>query len=802
MLKHNIKLTFRSFQRNKTSFLINLIGLSTGLACALLIYLWVNDEMSMDKFHDRDSQLYQVMLNLDFKNEIKTSDRTPVPLAEALVKELPEVETAVSVNDFFNWRSDGGILSNKDQQVKVDGIHSSEDFFNVFTFPLIEGEKDNVLVDKNGIVISESLAIKFFKTTENVVGKTLDWSHRGYDGTFQIAGVFQDIPKNSTIQFDVIFHLQLLKDNDEWAGNWTGNYAQTYLILNENVDVNQVNQKIDSFLSAKNEHLTYHQLFLQQYSSKYLNNNFENGELAGGRKIYVHLFSLIALFILLIACVNFMNLSTARASLRMKEIGIKKTIGATRGNLMIRLLGESVLLSFLALILAVVIVMFFLPQFNEITDKQLDLSLNPILISSTLSITFITGFIAGIYPAFYLSGFKPSSVLKGKLDISFGEKWIRKGLVVFQFTLSVIFIVGLLVIDQQIKLTQTKYMGYDRNNIISFQWKEKLYDAWSGLSDVNNNDQFFTFLDELKKVSGVVHATNMKGNILTNIYGQGGVRWNDDESQESANVKSPIVGVNFMKTLGIELIAGRTFSKEHRDDYSKLIINESAAKMMSFENPVGKKIRMNGDDEIVGVVKDFHYGSLYNNIEPLIFRFDPNSGHVLVKIQKGTEKNTIGKINQLYQKFHKIHPFEFTFMDEDYQAIYESETRVADLSKYFSGLAILISCLGLFGLAMFTTERRKKEIGIRKVLGSSVFGIVRMLTSDFTKTVLLAICISIPVSYIIAQKWLDNFAYNITLAWWLFLIPALAVLIIAWLTVGLQTVKAASVNPVESLKNE
>ncbi len=802
MWKHNIKLTLRNFQRNKTSFLINLIGLSTGLACALLIYLWVNDEMGMDKFHDRDNQLYQVMLNLDFKEGMKTSDRTPVPLAEALVKEIPEVETAISVNDFFNWRSDGGILSHNDQQVKVDGIHSSEDFFKVFTFPLIEGTKDNVLNNKNGIVISESLAINFFKTTENVVGKKLDWTHRGYEGTFQVAGVFQDPPKNSTIQFDVVFHLQLLKDNDQWAGNWTGNYAQTYLILNKNADVNQVNQKIDNFLAAKNENLTYHQLFIQQYSSKYLNNKFENGEIAGGRITYVRLFSLIALFILLIASVNFMNLSTARASLRMKEIGIKRTIGASRSNLMIRLLGESILLSFLALIIAVVIVLFFLPQFNDITGKQLNLSVNTYLISSFLIITFVTGFIAGIYPAFYLSGFKPSSVLKGKLNISFGEKWIRKGLVVFQFTLSLIFIVGLLVIDQQIKLTQTKNMGYDRDNIISFQWKEKLYDAWSGLSEVNNNDLFFTFLDELKKVQGVVHATNMKGNILTNVYGQGGVRWSDDESQESANVKSPIVGFDFMKTLGIELINGRTFSKEYQDDYSKLIINESAAKMMGFENPVGQKIRMNGNDEIIGVVKDFHYGSLYNNIEPLIFRFDPNSGHVLVKIQKGTELATIGKIDQLYQKFHQMHPFEFSFMDEDYQAIYESETRVADLSKYFSGLAILISCLGLFGLAMFTTERRKKEIGIRKVLGSSVFGIVRMLTSDFTKTVILAICISIPISYLIAQKWLENFAYNITLTWWLFFIPAILVLIIAWLTVGLQTVKAASVNPVQSLKDE
>ncbi len=800
MWKHNIKLTFRDFQKNKTSFLINLIGLSTGLACALLIYLWVNDEMNVDKFHEHDSQLHQVMLNLNINKEILTRGRTPVPLADALIEEMPEVEYAVTVNDFFNWRSDKGVLSFGNHDVAAVGLHASKDYFHVFSYPLIQGNKDQVLTDRNGIVISESLAKKIFQTTENVIGKTVNWNHISYKETFQVKGVFKDIPTNSTAQFDVVFNIQLLKDYDQWADRWVGNSAQTYLVLNKETDISEFNKKIENIIETKAPNVKDSKLFLQQYSSKYLNNQYENGKITGGRIDYVYLFIVIALFILLIACVNFINLSTAKASLRMKEIGVKKTIGASRSNLIIQLLSQSILLSFLALVLAFFMVGLFLPQFNFITEKQLSIDFQPELIFSVIGLTLFTGIIAGFYPAIYLSGFKPANILKNKFHISFGEQWLRKGLVVFQFAMSVVFIVGLMVVHQQIKLTQTKNMGYDRNNIISFQWKETLYDQWSGLGEDKTNDQFYAFTEELKKIPGVVSTTNMYGNLLTKVYGQSGVTWEGKE--ESTSFKSPIVGYDFLQTMNMELIAGRTFSKKHNDDYTKVILNEAAVKMIGFENPIGKIINVNGQDEIIGVVKDFHYGSLYNSIDPLIFRFDPNGGHFMTKINAGSEQATIASVRDLYRKFHAANPFEFTFMDDDYQAIYESESKVAALLKYFSGLATLISCLGLFGLAMFTAERRKKEIGIRKVLGSSVFGIVKMLTSDFTKTVIVAICISIPISYLMAQKWLDNFAYNITLTWWLFFIPALLVLLIAWATVGLQTVKAASVNPVESLKDE
>jgi len=364
--------------------------------------------------------------------------------------------------------------------------------------------------------------------------------------------------------------------------------------------------------------------------------------------------------------------------------------------------------------------------------------------------------------------------------------------------------VGLLVINQQMKYAQTKNMGYERDNVLNFQWKGELYDNWSGLGEEGkSNDKFYAFMEGLKNVPGVKSTTVMGGNILDNVIGQSGIGLIGDESGQGFSAKSPVVGYDFLKTLGIELFEGRTFSRELNDSYfTTIMVNEAAAKMLGMENPVGEKIRMNGENEIIGVVKDFQYGSLYNSIEPFIFRFDINRGNILAKIETGREKETIERLQAYYQSYLPGQSFEYSFLDDDYQRQYESEMRVAMLSKYFAGLAIIISCLGLFGLAMFTAQRRKKEIGIRKVLGSSVFGIVRMLSKDFTKTVMGAILIAVPLSYLIANNWLADFEYHISLQWWYFVVPALTVLLIAWLTVGLQTVQAAQMNPVESLKSE
>ena len=804
MFRHHLKVAFRNFQRNKTPFLINLIGLSTGLACALVIYLWVNDELGMDKFHEKEAQLYHIRGNLELSFDVLTLDYTPTPILEELKTEMPEIMHITGIND-FDYQQKEGILSEGENQIESKGIYASQDFFNVFTFPLIEGNQDQVLADKNNILLSEALAQKLFATTQNIIGKTLNWKHSTYEKDFQVAGVFKNPPANSSKQFDFILSTDVLLEVDKYASGWNSNSVEAYVVLKEGTDLTAFNEKIVNIVNKKNADNNYastYNLFAEKYSNQYLYGNYENGVQAGGRIEYVQLFSLIALAILLIACINFMNLSTAQASKKMKEVGVKKTLGVTRKSLIFQFLTESILLALLALLIATQLVTFGLPFFNEIAAKQLALNIDAAVILGFLGITLLTGFIAGCYPAFYLSAFNPIAVLKGKLNVSLGEIWVRKGLVVFQFALTILFIVGFTVIHQQIELAQTKNMGYDRDNIISFEWKGNLYNQFNGLKEGKSNEHFYTFMEELKRLTGVRYASNMTGDLYEEIYGQTGITWTGDDAERDVHFQSPIVGYDFIETFGIDLVEGRTFSKDHQDGYDKVVLNEAAVKFMQLESPIGQTIGLNDGSEVIGVVKDFHYGSLRNGIEPLIFRCEQNGRNVLAKVQRGTERATIQRLQKLHSEFLPGYNFEFNFIDDAYQAQYEAETKISILSKYFAGLAILISCLGLFGLATFTAERRKKEIGIRKILGASVFGIVSMLTNDFTKTVIIAIGISLPISYLLAHNWLANFAFSIELTTWYFLLPSILVLLLAWGTVGLQTVQAARVNPVDCLKEE
>ncbi|MEZ4990800.1 MAG: FtsX-like permease family protein [Saprospiraceae bacterium] len=803
MLRHNFLITWRGFMRSKSTFLINLIGLSTGLACVLLIFLWVTDEVRMDKFHEKDSRLYQVMFNMEFSQGISTEETTPVPLATSLIEDMPEVEYTVAVNNFFNWHSREGIFSMGDKRVAASGLIAGEDFFRIFSYPLIQGDPEQILSDENSVIISESLALKLFATTENIVGKALEWEHPGFDNLFRISGVFADPPAHSTEQFDFVMPLAQLIENDRYSNDWKGCYAKVYLTLQEGTDPAAFNDKLDGYLEKKDPVLDECSIFIQPYSEKYLYGRYESGKPVEGRKAYVKLFSLVALFLLFIACINFMNLSTAQASKKMKEIGVKKTLGANRKALAGQFLGESMIMVFLSLCLALFLVALLLPQFNAFTGKQLQTNVDGKLFLFILGIVVLTGLLAGSYPAFYLSGFSPLSVMKGKLKASMGEFWIRKGLVVFQFSLSLLFIAGLLVIHQQIKLTQTKNLGYDRDNVLSFNWKGDLYESWQLREDTSrSNERFYTFIDGLANIPGVISASNMQGNILDEVMGQSGITWSGKEEEREFLFRSPVVGYGLIETLGIELSAGRTFSKEHGDGYRKIVINEAAVKKMGLEDPVGAVIQMNGGSEIIGVVKDFHYGSLYNGIEPLIFRCDPDGGNILVRIAAGTEQATIASLETYLNELLPGHSFEYSFLDEAYQKQYEAERKVSVLSRYFAGLAIIISCLGLFGLATFTTERRQKEIGIRKVLGAGVFSIVRMLSGDFSRSILAAIVISLPIGYLAAKSWLANYVYSIDLQWWYFVLPAAVVLLLSWFTVGMQTVKAARINPIQCLKDE
>ena len=793
MIKHNLLISYRSFLRNKSSFLINLTGLSTGLACVLLIYLWVNDEVKVDSFHEHDKQLYQVMLNYHFPDRIETLEVTPSLLSGMIADKFPEIEIATTA--IYRSLRTNGMFPEGENIRNVQAAFTSENFFETFSWKLIEGNSKQVLAEKNSLVISRQLAQQIFGTSEGIVGRTLQWKTMFFDQTFSISGVFENLSPKSTTRFEVVAHVDNLIANDPDVKVVSDGYAETYLLLKEDTDIDQFNSKISNYLKANTNYWEDANLFVQKYADRYLYGHFENGEQAGGRITYVGLFSLIALFILLIACINFMNLATARASKKMKEIGVKKTVGASRRALTAQFLTESLLMVILSVIMAIALVAFLLPQFNLLTGKELSLYLTLELFLAFAGITLITGLIAGSYPAFYLSSFKPIAILKGKFSTASGELWVRKGLVIFQFALSVIFIVAVVVIHQQMQYTQTKNLGYERDLVLTFQ--RPVF-----------TDDTEAFLEELRQIPGVVHAANMNGDFLSGTDLQIGYSWRGEPSDEHIRFKAPQLGYGMIETLGLEIIEGRSFSQAFNDDPKKIIINETALKLMQLENPIGtiisKDVGNNNKEtrEIIGVVKDFNYGSIHQQIEPMVLRFRPFGREVFVKIKAGTEKASIDRIEDIYKAFHPQYAFNFSFMDEEYEQLYESEARVATLSKYFSILAIIISCLGLLGLAAFTAERRIKEIGIRKILGSSSWGIVRLLSSDFTQMVLIAIVIALPVSYFTVQQWLESFAYKIDLEWWYFTGAAALTLLIAWATVGLQTLKAANINPAECLRDE
>jgi predicted permease len=791
MVTHNLLLAYRTFLRHKGSFLINLTGLASGLSCVLLIYLWVSDELKVDKFHAKEAQLYQVLYNLKTPQGIQTGDQTPVPLAAALQEEMPEVEQAVSVDDFTSWRNREGILSNGHTHLKVQGLHAGKDFFNIFSFDLLTGNKNQVLSGKSGIVISEELAKKLFNTAQQAVGKTLEWSHPAFEGVYTVTGVFASNAHSSMSPFDVIFTIEVLLEKHEMAKEWVQNWSQTFVVLRKGTNVRGFNQKINRYLSKRNGMQNQSPLLVQKYSDRYLYGQYENGVPVAGRMQYIRLLSITALFILLIACVNFINLSTAQAQQRMKEIGVKKVLGVSRPALIVQYLSESILMAFISLAAAVLLVILLLPQFNAITGKHLPFMPASRDVLSMVAIVLFTGLVSGLYPAWYLSGFEAVSVLKKRLDTPAADLWIRKGLVVFQFTLAVVFIAGFLIINQQIAFTQTKNLGYNQDNLITFQWKGKF------------DNRFQTFIESLKQIPGVVNATSMHGNILTEVYGQSAVSWRGQEEDRSYEFKSPVVGYDFIETLGIQLLQGRSYQRDYVNEGRSIILNEAAVRLMGIKNPVGKSIAWeNHSRQIIGIVKDFHYGSLHQKVEPLIFRFDPTGGTVLVKMKAGTETATLEDIQKLQRDFLPRYPFEFAFLDQKYQALYAAESRVATLSNYFAVLAILISCLGLLGLAAFTAQRRRKEIGIRKVLGASQVGIAFSLSGEFTRLVLLAVVIALPVSYLLARRWLESFAYRMELTWWLFAGAGLLALLIAWLTVAWQAVNAARINPVKVLGND
>lgn len=784
LLRHNLLISYRSFLRNKRSFFINLTGLSTGLACVLLIYLWVADEWQYDRFHEKDQHLYRVLQNHTSPNGINTWKNTPVPLADALETEVSGIAEAISISS--KEESPRGVLMNGDNTSISSGIFAGPSFFDVFSFPLKEGSIEQVLSRKDAVVLSEKTARKLFPGDQAVLGKAIKWR----DQALEVTGIFKNVPSYSSLQFDFVLHIDLMTDRDEYAGQWNGDYARNYVLLNDYSEAEKISKELGDFMKTGVAQRKRSTLFLQPYSDQYLHGNFRDGFLAGGRISYVKLFSITAIFILLIACFNFMNLSTAQAGLKMKEIGVKKTMGAQKHVLVGQFLTESLLMTFLSLFMALCLVVFLIPYFNQLTGKSLGLVLGWETIGVILGIVLLTGLVAGSYPAFYLSRFQPKAVLTSDWQGAAGGAWLRKSLVVLQFSLSVLFMVSVFIVNGQLKFIQDKHLGFNRDNVIQFN-----RNAFTG--------DFKTFLQELGKIPGVADVANMATPILAGGGAQSGYSWRGQEEDKKYLFKSPIISYNVIETLEMELLAGRTYSTAYGDEENKIIINESARQMMGLEDPIGMQIDY-GDNkrEIIGVVDDFHYGSIHQAVKPLIFRMYPRGRRVIVRLESGKEKEALAQIETLYEKHHPPYPFKYGFLDEEYQRLHESESKVASLSTYFTGLAILISTLGILGLAMFMAEQRSKEIGVRKVLGATDWNIIQLLGSSFTRLIILGVIIALPISYWGAQKWLGQFAYHMDLKWWLFLAAALITILIASIAVLIQAWKAVNVSPAVCLRNE
>jgi len=793
MIKNYFKISWRNLIRNKGSFVINMVGLSTGLTCVILIFLWVQSELSVDKFHEKNSELYQVMEVSKANDKLNVSTGTQGLLAETMLKDFPEVEAATT---FFSLVNEGyffNVKTEKKDIIKSGGVFADEKFFEMFSYQLLKGEPSQVLKNQSSVVISKSLAESLFGKGVNPIGKSFEWDILDKKGISIVSGMMEDVPANSTQQFDFVLTKAALFGLVPNFKEWYNEGTNTFLQLKKETNIAAFNIKIKDIVKkySNDDRFT---AFVRPYSSGYLYGNYENGIQSGGRIGYVKLFSIIGLFILFIACINFMNLSTANASKREKEIGIKKTLGSTRKQLIVQFLTESILTCMVSLGVAIFLVWLLMPQFNNITGKNLVLNMSPVIVMYLFFIAVITGILSGAYPAFYLSGMDTINAFKKNIKTSYSELFVRKGLVVFQFVISLFLIVSVLVIYKQVQYIQTMNLGYDKDNV--------LYVEREGPLMVHSED----FLNQVKNLPGIINASAINGGIAQTGDNSttSGIQWEGKTPNQSVVFSIKTVDYNLIETLGVSMKEGRSFSKDFGDDRQNLILNETAIQAMGLKDPVGKTINMWGENKtIVGVTKDFFTSSIHEAIAPMVMRFEPSkTSSFVIKIKQGSESKMLASLESLYKKFNPGYSFKYTFMDEKYQLLYASERRVTTLSKYFAGLAILISCLGLFGLALFNAQMRAKEIGIRKVLGATVSGVIFLLSKDFLKLAVLAFLISIPISWWAMNKWLDNYVYKTQLNADTFVLAFISLIVITILTVSFQAIKVAIANPIKSLRTE
>ncbi len=788
MYKNYLKIALRNINRYKGYSFLNVIGLAIGMTVCILILLWLQDELSWDKFHKNGNQVYRIISEDRAGGNLFRSAGSPSPIGLTLVEEYPEVENFTRVQS--GWA--GWYLHIGDKTFITERLACADpSFFEIFKFPFIKGDPKTALHDRYSIVLTEALAKKCFGD-KDPMGKIVQMS----DIDLQVTGVIKDIPHNSHLQFDYIFPIiNMTKWRESKLDDWKYMQFATYVKLKDNIKVNELRQKISGIVK-KYDSESKMIIDLQPLKAIHLHSTNMNSWMIvypnPGNITYVYIFSLVALLILLLACINFMNLSTARSSTRAKEVGIRKVTGAHRRDIIIQFLGETILLSSLAIIVSVFFVELLLPTFNTLSGKALSLDLlrNMNIFFGLLSIVVITGIISGSYPALYLSSFEPAGIFKAIAQFSSGRGGVlRKVLVISQFSITVTLIIFTTVIYWQLHFIQNKDLGYDEENIIQF----------ASYGDYGRN--FEATKHELLRNPNIVSVCQAFP-PSQGLRGTTDIQWEGKDPTKEVMIFYDLGDYDFLKTFSLKIVAGRFYSRDFTSDTSNFVINETAAQMMGLNDPIGKRLTIEGKTgTIIGVVKDYHGGSLRDPIQPKIISLSTDGFHVCVKYS-GNENEIVSFLEQKWKKFVPNRPFRYEFLDEFIDNFYQTERKIGKIFGYFTGLAIFIACLGLFGLASFMAERRTKEIGIRKVLGAKVVSIVLLLSRQFAIWVLIANIISWPLAYLISNKWLQGFAYRINLGWEVFIFSTVLALAIAILTVSYQSIKAALANPIDSLKYE
>jgi len=783
MFKNYLKITLRNLARQKGYALINILGLAIGIACFILIALWVFDELSYDQFHEKKHRIFRVNT---ISPEYGMVTSSSLRLGPAMKNAYPEVENYTRI---FPWARSLVKYQNKAFDEWNIGLVDSS-FFSIFTFPFIKGEPKTVLSDRYSIVITEATAERYFGSDEPI-GKMV--YSREFDRNFKVTGVIKNVPKNSTMQFNMVARVDLMPQQrlDSWE--FTG---YTCLLLTENSQKQDFNNKIAGFYSQFADSTFKSVPVLQEVTKIHLHADGTPGLIK-----LVYIFSIIAVFILLIACVNFMNLSTARAAKYAKQIAVRKVIGAARRQLIIQFLGESIIVAFVSLFVALLFVEIMLPGFNTITNKDISLlsSNTTTMLLFSVGVALFTGTIAGSYPALFLSSFQPAKVLKENRVPQTRSKLFRNGLTIFQFTISIVLISSILVMRDQLHFLQTKDIGINRDLVVGIA------------NNMDLNEKFDSYKFELLKNPSIASMTSAQNQPI-DVGNYIDVNWEGHFNEPELPMAYTTVGYDFFKTFDMKFVQGRPFSRDFpTDETEACIINETALKLMQLDSPLGKKVYFNHPAfpeslkyvNIIGVVRDHHYRSLHEAIGPFIIRmYKPYQSFIYFKLKPENINATIEHIKKVTHQFAPDFPFQFVFIDDTFNRLYEVENRMEKIYQAFAFLAIFISCLGLLGLASFTIEQRTKEIAIRKVLGASMAGIIRLLTREFIRWIIVANIIALPIAYFAMNAWLQNFVYRITMNWWTFIFAGILALVIALITVSFQSIRAALANPIKSLRYE